>query len=87
MSESVARACGITYRQLDYWVRRGWVRPEEPLPGQGRPREWPAAELNIARQMGLLIAAGFNAEAAHQVARDGRALDVLGALRPKEGAA
>ena len=28
---------GITYRQLDYWAARGWVKPSIE-PGTGRPR-------------------------------------------------
>ena len=30
------RLAGITYRQLDYWATRGWVRPSIE-PGTGRP--------------------------------------------------
>jgi DNA-binding transcriptional MerR regulator len=31
-----ARLAGITYRQLDYWARRGWLRPSVEA-GTGRP--------------------------------------------------
>lgn len=62
---------GITYRQLDYWVRKGYLRPEgEASPGTGIARQWPAAELDIARRMGRLVAAGFPPERAAAFARN-----------------
>ena len=40
-SDQVLAQTGITYRQLDYWTRRGWL---EPIPrtgqGKGNPRRW-----------------------------------------------
>lgn len=62
---------GITYRQLDYWVRKGYLRPEgESSPGTGTARQWPPAELDIARRMGRLVAAGFPPERAAAFARN-----------------
>jgi DNA-binding transcriptional MerR regulator len=34
----VARLAGVTYRQLDYWLRIGAIQIEDPTPGTGRPR-------------------------------------------------
>ena len=32
---------GITYRQLDYWARCGYVTSiEQPFDGSGHPRRW-----------------------------------------------
>lgn len=50
---------GISYRQLDYWVRRDFLRPEDASPGSGYARRWPAAELDVARRMGVLTKAGL----------------------------
>jgi len=89
VSETVARQCGITYRQLDHWTRNGYLRPV-PLGGEGRAepaesssghwRDWPAEELRIAREMGLLVKAGLTAEAACAVARHHRTGRVLRAI-------
>jgi MerR HTH family regulatory protein len=68
---------GISYRQLDYWVRRGYLRPERRTArggkyggGQGVSRRWPAAELEIARRMARLTAAGITPERAAVFARE-----------------
>lgn len=37
-SRQVCRATGVTYRQLDYWLRRGHVRGADRRPGSGKPR-------------------------------------------------
>ena len=64
------RELGITYRQLDHWVRLGLLRPLH-LGGSGNPREWTRAELDVAKAMGRLVAAGLRPEAASRVARSG----------------
>ena len=68
---------GITYRQLDSWVRRGYLRPERKTvrggkyhDGSGAPRRWPATELEVARRMGRLVAAGLRPERAAGFARN-----------------
>lgn len=62
---------GVTYRQLDYWNRKGYIRSANEGIGTGRTREWPRAELEIARRMGRLVAAGVSVERAAVFARDG----------------
>jgi hypothetical protein len=63
-------AIGVTYRQLDYWVRTGRIRVDEPTPGSGQRRTWPDGELEVAARIGRLLKAGLSlAEAAH-VARN-----------------
>ena len=64
------RDLGITYRQLDHWARKGYLRPVNGFGGSGRDREWPAAELEIARRMGRLVAAGLSVEKSAAFARD-----------------
>lgn len=68
---------GPTHRQVEEWVRRGFLRPSkdvtaEPAPeGQGRTAAvcWPPAEQRVAIAMGRLYAAGLRPEAAEKVAR------------------
>jgi len=69
---------GITYRQLDYWVHQGYLRPHRRRKtpsgtpwGQGIRRIWPASELEIGRRMARLTAAGLTPERAAAFAREG----------------
>lgn len=62
---------GVTYRQLDHWVRRGFLRPARALPGSGVTRLWSSAELKVARRMALLVDAGLTPETAERAARNG----------------
>ena len=72
----VTEYTGLTYRQLDYATRRGLLRPghvqrKKRKGGSGSPRLWTAAELEVARTMGRLTAAGLTLDAAHRIARSG----------------
>lgn len=58
---------GVSYRQLDYWARMGYLNVDEP--GSGRRRDWPPGELAVARQMGRLVQAGIPPELASGIAR------------------
>jgi hypothetical protein len=60
---------GVTYRQIDHWARRGFLRPEQPVPGSGFVREWPETELRVAEAMGRLVRAGLPPALAERVAR------------------
>lgn len=62
---------GFTYRQLDWWTRRGYVRPADRFPGSGNSREWPGGELEIARRIAQLVKAGIAVSVAARFARDG----------------
>lgn len=45
---SSASACvlaGVTYRQLDYWDKRGVIKPEVPARGSGSSRRYSAAQV------------------------------------------
>jgi hypothetical protein len=70
-ADHVADELGITFRQLDHWARKGYLQPERPMDGSGIPRRWPAAELEVARRIGILVAAGLQPEMAATFARDG----------------
>lgn len=58
---------GVTYRQIDHWVRKGYLQVEPR--GTGRPRDWPADEVSVARLMAWLTQAGMAAYNAAAVAR------------------
>lgn len=49
---------GITYRQADYWVRQGYLRTDGTQQGSGRHRRHPLVELQVARGLAQLLAAG-----------------------------
>jgi DNA-binding transcriptional MerR regulator len=69
-SEDVIDACGITYRQLDYWVRKGWLQPRDRRQHTaGVPRDFDDEELAVAARMARLIDRGFTPRAAARIAR------------------
>ena len=68
--DKILATTGITYRQLDYWVRIGYLRPDNPEPGSGISRDWSDHELAVARTMGILIRAGLAVDRAATVARE-----------------
>lgn len=61
---------GISYRQLDYWSRKGHLRPGGQR-GTGHVRQWAPAELEVAARMARLTAAGIAVETAAAFARGG----------------
>lgn len=61
---------GMTYRQLDHWVRQGWLRAHNPGCGSGRDRTFPRSELTVAKTMVALVKAGVGPAAAHRAARN-----------------
>lgn len=61
---------GISYRQLDYWTRRGLIRcDDERTPGSGVRRTWEPAELRVAERIGRLARAGVALDLAAHIAR------------------
>ena len=75
---------GITYRQLDYWTRCGYLRPGQRAnmrgDGIGYAREWSESELTVAAAMGRLIRLGLLPHVAARVARAGRESEVRFAI-------
>jgi len=69
------RELGISYRQCDHWVRLGLLNPLH-VGGSGSQREWTRAELDVARVMGRLVAAGVKPAVAALVARSGGRCEV-----------
>lgn len=63
-AHELTNQAGITYRQLDFWTRCGWLTPlprrlDHDMPGQGYPRVYPIDQVDLARQMRRLIDAGL----------------------------
>lgn len=66
-----AEAAGITYRQLDYWTRLGWLNARRSnCPGSGHQREYLPAEIRVAAWMGILTNEGIKPPVAEGIARD-----------------
>jgi hypothetical protein len=63
-SSELIAASGITWRQLDWWVRAGYLKPSTPARGFGSVRRFPPSEAEIAAYALELITAGFTASAA-----------------------
>lgn len=61
---------GLTYRQLDFWTTRGYLRADVASPGSGRNRTWPQSEVRVAELMVHLTDAGVTVEAAARIARN-----------------
>ncbi|MFC6081031.1 hypothetical protein [Sphaerisporangium aureirubrum] len=59
---------GPTYRQVDHWIRQGWLQPHT-RGGSGHPRVWPLTEARIRDLMGRLVTAGLTPAAAADAAR------------------
>lgn len=86
MSDLSAVICrsGATFRRLDHWVRRGYLKPEGG-DGSGRPRVWPEREVQVAVAMVRYIEAGLTVQAAADAARnDGVTGNYLVLLMPVE---
>jgi len=75
-SMTLVREAGITYRQLDYWLRTGLLDGQRDT-GSGNTRDWAAAQVSKARVMGSLVRAGIGprraAGLADRLLADGRA--------------
>jgi DNA-binding transcriptional MerR regulator len=68
-SEKVAAIAQVSYRQMDFWLRRGWVPNPPEEKGIGVPRVWNDDHVEFFRRMGLLTRAGVYPEKAHRIAK------------------
>jgi DNA-binding transcriptional MerR regulator len=60
---------GLTYRMLDYWTTRGFLKAAIANPGSGKRRTWSDDELATAARMVRLISCGFTVAKAAEIAR------------------
>lgn len=72
-STSIVEHLGVTYRQLDYWFRQGYLSPDGSAPevgsGRGTSRVYTTAEVAQLELMLGLVRAGVKPDIAAQVAR------------------
>lgn len=66
-SYEAVKALGITYRQLDHWIRQGYIGGGNP--GSGHQRELSIEEFAELAAMAALVKAGFTPAVAAQMAR------------------
>lgn len=60
-------AADLTYRQVDHWTRTGLLDTFGPrFSGQGCHRHYPLPELDKAKALSALIAAGIDLRTAHK---------------------
>jgi len=69
-AEQVCKATGLTYRQLDHWVRQGYVDLPNARPGSGMPRTFTDHQLDRFGVIKALTDAGFRTSAAAIVAHN-----------------
>lgn len=63
-------AANITYRQLDYWARVGYLHAiNEDHLGCGSSRRFSDSEVQVARHAKLMVDAGFSTPEALRLAR------------------
>jgi DNA-binding transcriptional MerR regulator len=69
-SYDVVRLTGVTYRQLDWWVRQGYIETTNVVSGSGCPRDISAEEAKKVVRIKLLIDAGLANQMAILIATD-----------------
>lgn len=65
------RKAGLTYRQIDLWATRGYLRTKDGNPGSGQNRLFLDGEIDVAITMRRLVKAGLPPVLAEQIARAG----------------
>ena len=72
-SAEVCAAAGITYRQLDYWVRRGWIQCSQVTSsltgnsGSGCERRWSEQQAAKVMHMAGLVREGYRTDRAAEL--------------------
>ena len=69
-STDLATRAGLSYRQLDYWTRVGYLTPINPDQGCGTVRYYPRSEVPAATLIGRLVSAGLTPQVARLHARE-----------------
>lgn len=79
-SQELAVAAGVSYRQLDYWVRQGLITPTVDSHGSGSRRAWDPELIPRVKLLGtvsrllndtMLFEKVVNAYESGQIERDG----------------
>jgi len=70
LAEILAAPGGPSYRMIEYWVNKGYLRPEwAGNEGDRAMWSWPPEEQRVAIAMGRLVAVGLRPHLAERVAR------------------
>jgi len=68
-TDQLIRRTGLSFRQVDYWCDKGYLRPDAAHPGTGYARNFTADEVRVAGVMKRLVDAGLRVDVAERVAR------------------
>lgn len=71
-SPEFIRRTGLTYRQMDYWVRAGHIPNPENVTylGSGYPRDWTTAQADYTVALARLVKSGVTLTAASKAMRE-----------------
>lgn len=68
--ERLQQVTQVTYRRIDYWVRRGYLRPANPGPGSGHARRFTADDAVLVATIDELSKLGVALGELTQTQRD-----------------
>jgi hypothetical protein len=71
----LAAAARVSYRQIDYWTRRGFIVPDPRIPGIGHRRHYAPDEVRRTLVLAALVHAGIGPEIAAKAARTAVVVD------------
>lgn len=69
LAAEVCQRAGVSYRQLDYWSRRGFI--PNTAKGSGVPRQFTETDVDYIEMFAKLVHAGLNHDKVHEVMRLG----------------
>jgi hypothetical protein len=68
-SMDLAQRIGVTHRQLNYWVLKGYLTPDGGVTGTGNQHWFSGTEVRVAYDLAALANAGVKPEIAAKIAR------------------
>lgn len=68
-SLELAEVAGVSYRQVDFWVRKGYIKERSPGGGSGFLRDFADEEVAVTMKMASLVRIGLKPEPAAEYAR------------------
>lgn len=74
-TDEVAAATGTTYREIDHWVRKGYVNASQPAKGSGHPRGFSVEDVIFAACVATLVRFGVRPNVAAVVMHNGGCLE------------
>lgn len=70
MQDVLEHVGGMSYRQLDYWTRCGYLKTiSDPTPGSGCVRVWDVDDYPVLRRVTYLLQSGMALSMAFRLAR------------------